>query len=189
MSVLDSVLAHNINTTISDIVRLLEQADAVRTRAKTVYYKCTLLLAASILEALLYHYIDCCCDEDPALINNERLKKLQPLQEISSVKLGSSKSLWIGEEISENSSLKKVTRDFNTMNRFCREKGLVDEKLFRELEYAREKRNQIHLQTLGSTARSYTIAMTERIGQAIDIMYEKLEDLHAAHTPMPASQK
>jgi hypothetical protein len=174
----DQVLAKNIETTITDIITLLADADRVNTRARTVYYKCILLLAASILEALVYDFIKCHCQADESLLSRMDGKKLNYLQELSSSTLGSEKKLWIAEEVSDIATIKSVTYNSKPMNKFCLDCNLIDENLFEDLEYARQKRNQIHLQTLDSTSRSYTVRMIERIGSAIDTMYDKLEDFN-----------
>lgn len=176
--VFDRILAKNIEITIGDIIRLLDDAAHVNTRARTVYYKCALLFAASILEALVYDFVKCHCQLKPSLLSQVDSKKLNYLQPLSSAMLGTSKKLVIAEEVHDPATIKKVTYNSKPMNRFCLDSGLVDKGLFDELEYARKKRNQIHLQTLDSTSRSYTIKMIDRVGLAIEVMYGKLDRLH-----------
>jgi hypothetical protein len=174
----DVVLEENTRTTIRDIIRLLSDSDRVNTRAKTVYYKCILMLAASILEALVYDYTKCHCAADPTLLAKANGKKLNYVQPLNSQDLATSKKLFIAEEVPEPATFKSVTYNSRPMNKFCLDNGLIDKRLFNDLDYSRKKRNQIHLQTLDTTSRSYTIKMINRIGYAIDTMYEKLEALN-----------
>jgi len=121
----DEVLAKNIETTIKDVIVLLGDANKVQTRAKTVYYKCILLLAASILEALVYDFVKCHCAVNPALLTAEDNKKLSPIHPLSSNQLGvTGRTLVIAEEVPEPATLRTVTYNSRPMNKFCLNVGL-----------------------------------------------------------------
>lgn len=174
----NEILAQNISTTLRDIYTLLEAAENLRTRAKTVYYKAVVLLAASVLEAMVYHYIDCLCKQDPSLLVKAGKKKLRRLIALNSKVLETEKKLWVAEDVVQPLKLSDVLINSKDMNHFLLDNDFIDRQTFSKLEYSREKRNQIHLQTLDSTHRSYTATMVDRIGDAIDIIYGKLELLN-----------
>jgi hypothetical protein len=174
----DRTLEKNIRTTFGDISELFADVERVKARAKTKYYKCIFLLAASIVEALVYHLIDCSCNADPRLLTDNPDVKLRARHTLPSPVLGTVKKLFIAEEVVKPSTIKSIAPSFKIMNKFCYKNGLIDDDILKEIEYIRKKRNQIHLQTLDSTSRSYTLAMLERVGEAMIMLYDKLEVLN-----------
>lgn len=173
-SISDAVLAKNINTTLQDVSTLVNDVVKVNTRAKTVYYKAIILLLASIVEAQVYHFIDRKCTADPTLFAKD-IKSYKPKIALSKAILGSSSQFYVAEEIATPRTLKNITGSFNAMNDFCKEKSLISPSLYTELEYIRKKRNTIHLQTLDTTKRSYTLAMASRISDTMAKMYDEID--------------
>lgn len=178
LPVTDSDLEQNILTNFGDIFRLLHDAAKVNTRAKTVYYKCAFFLLAANIEALLYHYIECKCRLDENLISKANSTKLKHLQYVSPEAVGSTKKLAIAEEIDVTATLGSITRDFNTMNKFCKDHIGIGATLFDELEYVRTKRNEIHIQGLRSTSRSYTKRQVNKAGETMIRMLNELEAMN-----------
>lgn len=159
--VTDKVLAQNIYTTMDDVYTLLYHSDEVGTRAKTVYYKTSALLLASVVEALVYHYIERCSADNTAIRTNTGKKRLKKITKLGQADLGTSKHIWLTEEVDEL-NFSSTLINSKDMNEFCLHNKLVSHSLFRKLEYSRTKRNQIHLQTLDTSHRSYNAAMVDR---------------------------
>ena len=182
LPVTDAVLEKNIATTLGDVFRLLNDADKVGTRAKTVYYKCAFLLLASITEALVFDFIKCRTDADPSLIPRADTTTHKHIQHLNSANLDTPKRLSIVEEVPLAATFADITKDFNRMNDFCRKHLSIPPKQFRNLDYVRRKRNEIHLQGLTSSSRSYTRVQINKVGDSMVDMLVELETLNPTLT-------
>jgi hypothetical protein len=178
LPVSDIVLERNIVTTLGDVFRLLDDANNTKTRARTVYYKCSFLLLASITEALVFHFIKCGTDLDPTLISKADSTRIKPLQLLHPSNTGSTKKLWFAEEVPAPATFADITKDFNKMNDFCRMHLSIATALFSDLDYVRKKRNEIHLQGLTSSSRSFTRRQINKVGDAMVEMLMLLEDFN-----------
>ena len=162
MTTTSSVLSKHTVTALKDVSVLLANSDSVNGRAKTVYYKSILIILGSIVEAYLYDLVCKRCAADPTLFIKKTVE-LKSKTKISKVAFGGPKQYHIAEEIINYRTMKDVTASFKSMNNFCREKALVSESLYKELEHVRKLRNTVHLQTLASHKRSYTKPMLVKI--------------------------
>jgi hypothetical protein len=178
LPVSDEKLEKNIVINFGDIFRLLDDASHVKTRARTVYYKCAFLLIASIIEALVFHFIECRCAVGATLVSRADTTKLKGLQLLHSSNTGSSKKLLLAEEIPVPATFKGITENFNKMNEFCKKHLSIDAALFADLDYVRRKRNEIHIQSLPSTAHSFTKVQINKAGITMIRMLTMLETVN-----------
>ena len=178
LPVTDDQLKRHIVTTLGDVFTLLHMASHYNTRSKTVYYKCAFILLASVVEALVYHFIECHTTQDPTLIQKGDSTKLKSLQELHSSHTGSSKKLWLAEEVIMPATFGDITKDFNKMNDFCKKYLGISERLYKDLNYVRKKRNEIHLQGLTTASRSYTKVQINKAGTTMIKMLNELETIN-----------
>lgn len=178
LPVTDAKLEKNIVTTFGDIFRLLHDATHYKTRAKTVYYKSAFLFLASITEALVFHYIECRCNADSTLISKADTKQLRAIQNFNPSNTGSTKKLLLAEEVLVPASFGSITENFNRMNEFCKKHLAIDPRLYADLDYVRRKRNEIHLQTLPTTSRSWTKFQINKAGTTMVKMLNLLETVN-----------
>lgn len=175
LPVSDEKLEHHIVTTMSDVFVLLHMAGHYKTRAKTVYYKCAFILLASVVEALLYHYIECNVKADKTLVEKDDKTELKKLLSLDEKHTGSPKVLWLAEEVDIKGSLKSLTKDFNKMAEFSRHHLPIDNRLTTDLDYIRKKRNEIHLQGLEKKSRSWTKLQINKAGSTLVALLNALE--------------
>ncbi len=175
LPIADERLERNVAVTLGDVFTLLHMASHYKTRAKTVYYKCAFILLASIIEALVYHFIECHCNVDETLVSKEDSTKLVGRLNIHHTHTGSSKILWLAEEVKVEAGWDDITRDFNNMNNFCKKHLSINHQLYRDLDYVRTKRNEIHLQGLQTTSRSWTKLQINKAGNTMVKMLNELE--------------
>gem|GEM_PF-5830259 len=57
------------------------------------------------------------------------------------------------------------------MNIFCKKTGIINARLCVEIEYVKDKRNEIHLQGLTSTKRTFTKPMIDRVADVIALLF------------------
>lgn len=171
----DEKLEHHIVTTLGDVFVLVHMASHYNTRARTVYYKCAFILLATVIEALVYHFMECHCNADNNLVSKDNSTELKKLLEIHKNHTGSDKKLWLAEEVDVEASFKGVTKDFNKMNDFCKAHLGISNKLYNQLTYVRAKRNEIHLQGLDSKRRSWTKLQINKAGSVMVQMLNELE--------------
>jgi hypothetical protein len=161
------VLAKHISQTIDDIAVQINHAQRVNGRARSGYYRVAILLAASLVEAMLYGFILHKCDKEPELNRNvkrfKKSKEATTLIELPKATLGSQKELWICEI--NRHKIDKM-HGFKDMNDYDLEIGIISKRLYTELEFVRNKRNEIHLQTLDSSARNYNSRILDRVANA-----------------------
>lgn len=168
----NTTLNTNVFRSIEDVAALIGHAKQVSGRARSGYYRTGFLLIASIVEAVLYHFIELEIASNPSicsLVKNEKIKKINIL---NSKMIGTSKEVWVVESLKINYDHRKST--FNEMIGFCRDTRLLSEYYCDRLDYVRNKRNEIHLQTLNTTSWQYNISMLERAAKVADMIYAKL---------------
>jgi hypothetical protein len=168
----DSVLDTNIQATIYDISTQVGHALTVSGRARTGYYRVASLLAASIVEALLYHLIEKESARDPSILNRVQSTKQTRLLSLNSATLGTAKTLWIAEVEKNDFTLKGAM--LNDMNDFCLKTGLIGPRLYASINFVRDKRNEIHLQGSGTASRRFNGQTLDRIAKVIVQLYNKL---------------
>jgi hypothetical protein len=175
-NVSDAVLAKNVDTAIRDVAQLLATAANLNTRAKTIYYKCIILILGSVVEALVYHLMERHCIADPSLLDDKIDEEFKIRATLSQTELQTTKQLYIGEKIIKQLTFKDCAGSFKLITSFCRHKRLLGSEILEELDYIRRKRNEIHLQTLTSTSRSYNLKMVERIASTMYDLYRELDN-------------
>ena len=130
------------------------------------------------MEATLYEYITKACQNDPAIVQRVRRfnskRGAKTLVKLPKAELGTAKELWICEI--ERTQVDRTT-SFKEMNDFCLEARLISPKLYKSLEYVRNKRNDIHFQTLQTADRHYNSQMLERVANVFLRVLSKLEEL------------
>jgi len=167
------VLDKNVRVTIEGISVQIAHASNVRGKARTGYYKVAILLAASIVEALLFYFLEKKESENPNFFESESIKITKPIHRLPNTELGSTMDLWIAKKEKVPFQIKNAT--FMAMNRFCEEQKILNKRLVASLEYTRKKRNEIHLQTLNSTQQQFNAQILERISNTILLLYRKIE--------------
>jgi hypothetical protein len=152
----DPILVENIKMTLKDVVVQVGHAQNVKGPARTSYYKMGTLLLASSVEAMLHDIIKCAMTNDPNLAKRVQKKDLRKIHPLPSATLGTSKSLFVCEEVFEDFRLDKTTL-LGSMNTFAKKTGLINKSQFNRIDSIRQKRNEIHLQGRPSTSRSFTL--------------------------------
>lgn len=163
-SLSDGVLRKNVSWAIDDVVAQITLAERVRGRARTTYYKAAILQAAAIVEALLHDYLKTICTQQPQLLNHvtrfKTSREATSLVQLPAATLGTTKELWVCEI--KRSQIDRMS-SFKDMNDLALEIGVISQRLYGSLEYVRNKRNEIHLQTLSTTQRRYNNQILERV--------------------------
>lgn len=119
---------------------------------------------ASVLELTLYELIEARCILDPDLLKKPSLS-YSPIQELSSDRLATPKKLFIAEQVVKSEPLEAVRANFHSMIKFCITKKIITKSLEKKLTFAKDKRNEVHLQKLPHANRNYTKAMVIRIAK------------------------
>ena len=170
----EKILLENVVWNIEQIAVQYKHATEVRGKARSGYYKISIILACSIVEALAYvllqraiargiempvlktEYFDCqllpkCFISD----NNGRLvicKKRTPIFKLDTL------------------------TTFKEVNIISKKVGLFSKRLrlYNKLERIRQMRNKIHLQGLGFVDKSYTRKDLEYVSSAIEALLKML---------------
>jgi hypothetical protein len=166
-----ATLPVNIKTTVQDAFIQVAHAQNVNGRARTTYYKVATLLLASTVEAMLHVLIEDEIRRNPSIASKKQSKKMIPLQQLKKSELGSSKNLWICERVMEDFALGKRVM-LSEMNDFSKIAGIIQTRLHKEIVYIRNKRNELHLQGLPSSNRSFTRKTVERTASALTKLVE-----------------
>lgn len=170
----DRTLLRNVSNTLEDTSVQLVHAQDVRGRARTGYYKAMILLLASVAEALVHHLIEKACNQDSSLAGQKPVINKKLLVQVNNSALQSPLDLWVAEREEQPFSLNGV--GFQAMNVFCLETNLINRRLYNALEQIREKRNEIHLQSLSTSSRSFTLRMVGSASSAIVDLLDKLNN-------------
>ena len=158
------LLSSKVVTTVTDVLTLLDAADKVNARARTVYYKSAFILMASVLEVGLYAYVDVQCRQNPKLLKNASWKFV-PIQKLDEKIQLHTNELYIAERTKTKEPLDNVRRDFNSMISFCKEQNLLSKYFCTQLRWAKDKRNEVHLQKTPTHKRSYNRKMVLRVSK------------------------
>jgi len=172
MPVSNAVLNKNIQATLEDILVQIGHANDVNGRARTGYYKTSVLLAASVVEALLYHLLEKECTANPSLYGQVKSLTHKQRLELNKTTFSTTKTFWICEVIEVNFVLRKA--NFQAMNKFAKQTNIISPRLFNSLEFVRETRNKIHLQSLSSSSRQFNARTVDRIARVMDQVYNKI---------------
>lgn len=167
------VLLAKVEVTVAEVSDLLVSASKVNTRSRTVYYKCAVILMASILELVLYEFIERACASNPNLLTKTKWKyeEVQVLQ-TKIKKTGSTHALVIAERVPVSEPLKKIRQSFNSMIEFCEGRKLLDKRMCKRLRAAKDKRNELHLQTTAKANRNFNKKMVLQIVKTTTALLE-----------------
>jgi hypothetical protein len=172
----NETLSENIIKNIEYVAILHQQAQNVHPPARTVYYKSATMFAASVVEALMYELVKRHSQEhdEPVSVRKSH-SEVYPLPD--EIKYGSSSKKLV---IAERKQMKKDMEDyitFNDLNDYCKNHEILEPKEYDKLDYVREKRNQIHLQSLESLDTGYTKRQLNAVSSRIDMLMDKLKKI------------
>lgn len=117
------------------------------------------------------------CTKSPSLLNNPGKKTTKRVHDLNEALLGSGKMLFIAETVQEPYTVKDVSDKFASMNKFCKDQGIISSRLFKRLDHIRIKRNDIHLQLRTTKSRSYTKAHINSTSDTIIELYSILSSI------------
>lgn len=169
----DSVFWHNLRVTVSDITTQVVHARSVRGRARTGYYKVAILLSASIVEGLLHKLLEASITIDPTLLSRSKHKEQKYLHTLPKNTLGLTKDLIVCEVETKDFDFSPRT-NFNSLNNFCLEVGIINIRLHKSIKYTIGKRNEIHLQGLDNKTRRFNRQMLQKAGIAMEQLVGKI---------------
>ncbi|MFA5413250.1 MAG: hypothetical protein WC348_01790 [Patescibacteria group bacterium] len=161
----------NVLWNLEQVAVQVGHAEKVRTRARSGYYKAAIILAAAIVEALVYKILE----------QNNTLK--MPLEDWRCIrsnflsqryKSDKGERLSVCERIRPQFELNKQT-DFKKVNEVCLALKIFPKKIFKKIEKIRTLRNKIHIQGLDNIDRSYTKHELEFISSVMDELLSKIK--------------
>ena len=120
-----------------DIAEYIINANNVRTRARTRYYKAAYYTSVQIAELLVYMIVLASCKKNPKLYGKFTIKSEKKVHELVAKNLGSTKKLHITETLQRASTHEDITKDFQTMIAFCKSQKLVNSSLGKRLDRIR----------------------------------------------------
>lgn len=148
-------LFSNVKHTVKDVFVQINHAQGVKGPARTTYYKVAYILMSTAVEAVLHSIVATAIEADPNLVKLRQKKDLKKIHALPTVELDTTKKLFICEEVMEDFKLNKMVL-LGGLNAFAKDAGLINASLYRRIDNVRRKRNEIHLQGLSSSKRSYT---------------------------------
>lgn len=162
-------LRRNIGRRFSDVVlyNQLASQKGISNRAKSAYNRAAIILASTIVEGLVFAVIQKKTGVPKPIIHSDVDRK--NIHRIPAGVLGRS-DIVIAKEYTKDICLSDRQCTFNLMNIFCRDQGYVTPKQFKRLQYVRDKRNELHVQTLSGNDRGHTGKTLNLIGDAIDFL-------------------
>lgn len=167
-----SILKFHIKETLKDIATQLNHASQVRGRARTGYYKVCQLLLTSILEVLLYRFIEELVAADSTLPS-----KFSQNCTIERHKLPPSvfgKNFSITETVTKDFDL-SVRSNVTSMNLFCYRTGKISLSLHKKIKSVIDARNKIHLQGLTNSSRRYNMQMLITATRTVNELQAKVQ--------------
>ncbi len=164
------IFKQNVNWNIDQIAVQVAQAEKVKGRAKSGFYKAAIILAASVIEALAFKLLE----------TNEKLE--MPLEDWDCVESNplpkkyiiDGAQLSICKRVQQKFKLKKHT-DFKKVNEVAQKLNIFSKSFFNKIEKVRELRNKIHIQGLNRPDRSYTKKELEFISSVMVELLDKLD--------------
>ena len=101
----------------------------------------------AIIEALLYHYIECASAKDPTILSKVKTTEHKHVQDLGTINryISSSGHEFCMHKIEELDFVLTERTNLSVMINFCYDTGLIGRQLRDGIQYAQEKRNQIHL--------------------------------------------
>lgn len=175
----NTVLARNIDIALTEAIVQISHAEQVGTRARTGYYKVAMLLLASVIEAQLHHLIILHEANDSTIFDGHGKKKLVKIAQLNSANLGTTKALFICEEVIESFKLSKHTL-LAAMNDFCLANSFIPARLKANIDSVKDKRNELHLQSLRTVSRTFTRDMIDKAGYTVAELFELIDDISTA---------
>ncbi|MDP4011780.1 MAG: hypothetical protein Q8P72_06165 [Candidatus Roizmanbacteria bacterium] len=165
---ISEVFKKNVKWNIEQASIQFAQAGRVNGRERSGFYKASVMLAASVVEALAFKLLETNNHREMPFDDwTCRESYLLPEQYISD---GS--RLSICKRAQEKFELKKHT-DFKKINEVCYKLNLFSDKFFEDIEKIRTLRNKIHIQGLEYVDRSYTKRELEFISSMIPLLLGK----------------
>ncbi len=163
------IFEQNIKWNISQIISQNSQAQMLRGRAKSGFYKAAIIFASSVVEALVFNLLEKKGDTE------------MPLEEWNCIESNLLPQTYVidGSRLSickrgrQKFQLRKHT-DFKKVNEICLKLNIFSHEFFEKIEKIRELRNKVHIQGLNHVDRSYTKRELEVISSVIDDLLVKL---------------
>jgi hypothetical protein len=166
---ISEVFKKNVEWNMGQVATQLIHAGGVNGRARSGFYKVTVMLAASVVEALAFKFLEIHSSCEMPLDDwTCRESHLLPEQYMSD-----GCRLSVCKRTQEKFELKKHT-DFKKINEVCRKLSLFSDKFFGDIEKIRTLRNKIHIQGLEYVDRSYTKRELKFISSVIPLLLGKL---------------
>lgn len=166
----EATIKKNIKWNIGLIATQVRHADDAQTRAKSGYYKLSVLLCASAVEALLYillsKKIGC-----SGVLKTE--KKHFESSAFPSPYIPTGED-WVMCKRRDRQILLSNKTDFIHLSEACLEQHLISKKLFEKVKWIRTERNKIHLHGLNNIERRCTMKDLERASSVMNELLKKV---------------
>ena len=162
------VIKENIAWNLRQANLILDAGERSSPQQRSGYYKASLLLVASAVEAMVFMIVKQFCTKNPDTVTYRPTYTYRPLYRLPiSFLKNKDTSIALCEERKESFVWKDII-DFQSLNQIGLKYKVFSQGLYNTLEKVRTQRNRIHLQSLQEKDHKYTKRDVERVFSATE---------------------
>lgn len=159
-------ISQNVVWTIEQIAVFIAEAGNKSTKQRSIYYKASLFLSASVVEALVFLIIKNFCISSSEIEHRKEYKYKYIHAFPKNILKDTGRNIGIYDKIPVEFEWKDDI-DFMSMNEIGFKYGIFNKRLYQKLEGIRKKRNRIHIQSLDEKDHRYTKRDVEYVSSAV----------------------
>ncbi len=168
------MLWSNVEKRINAATRLLEHTElaGLGNTAKSSYYRSAIILLCTVVEGMVYELVR--KHTSPPSHTFYDSVKYKEKHKLPATDIGSSEDLFICTKIQENVSINDKGADFGKFNIYLKNHKIITQREYSALNWARNERNKVHLQSLNTPDTGYTKAKINKIGKIISFLESRI---------------
>lgn len=169
----------NVDRRMRAIVLLVKKAkEAKNNNDKSCYYRSAVYLLCTIGEALAYELAKLSSIGEGHVITVKSKKKYVQMHEIPAGSLGLAHETYLCRREPEKVNLLKDVVFFSTLLDFLYEKNILKQKEYLSLNWVKDERNNIHLQSLNEPDIGFTLEKVKKISRRLRVLTFKIGSIY-----------
>lgn len=168
------MLEENVKRRLTAVAVQLALADkkGVSNVAKSSYYRSSAILTCTVIEGLIFEIAKRNTASNGHII--DKVVEHEQKYRIPKSVFSTPDDLFLCQRLEKNLLVTDSGVTFAKLNVFLKNKKLVSEKEYKELEYVRKERNKLHLQSISKSDTGYTKARVVKVSKPLAYLVSRL---------------
>jgi hypothetical protein len=156
----DLVLRENLDVTFAHLLDLVSLADSpeYNSVSRSSFRKTVIIYTASIIEALLLWLLRENVSADKLI---REIIKFKISKEI--YKINNTERIVLGSDVVSSEQIKLSKLNLADINSLCREHGIINDRIYKDVDRTRVLRNRLHIGTMSAVESQYSVKDLEFI--------------------------